>query len=148
MSGYYLWVSRPAKAAWDMQIKLLQQRDESKYFRQRNAHLNVTVPHLLSLLLDEEHQPELEEGVCLLVRALTGQLLVVGLVVAGPPLDHVDPRHLVPPHPPRHRDAPHHHHYHQCQQCPPHFVHTLDNVPCQSHTIYIFWVTFHDILAM
>ena len=93
-----------------MQIKLLQQRDEPVNLRQRNAPIISPVSHLLSLLLDEEHQPELEEGVGLLVRALAGQLLVIGLVVAGPPLDHVHPRHLVPPHPPRHRDAPHRYH--------------------------------------
>ena len=49
--------------------------------------------HLLSLLLDEEHQLQPEEGDGLVVGALTGELLVEWRVVAGLSLDHLDPGH-------------------------------------------------------
>ena len=56
-----------------------------------------TAPHLLALLLDEEHQPEVEKGVGVLSCALAGELLGVRYIVAGLPLDHVQPGWLIHP---------------------------------------------------
>ena len=63
-----------------------------------------TVSHLLSLLLDEEAEPEVEEGVGVLSCALTGELLGVRYIVAGLPLDHVQPGWLVHPRHQREQD--------------------------------------------
>ena len=57
----------------------------------------VSSSHLLALLLDEEHEPEVEEGVGVLSCALTGELLGVRYIVAGLLLDHVQPGWLVHP---------------------------------------------------
>ena len=54
-------------------------------------------PHLLSLLLDEEHQLEAEEGVGILSSTLTGQLLGEWDKVASLTLDHVHSWWLVHP---------------------------------------------------
>ena len=104
--------------------------------RRASQHLMLLRSHLLPLLLDEEHEPELEEGVGLLVGALAGELLVVGLVVAGPPLDHVDPGHGEPAQPGLcHPGA---HHQQQSQHCP-HVAHTLNHLKSES-----VMVTLHD----
>ena len=51
----------------------------------------------MALLLDEEHQPEVEKGVGVLSCALTGELLGVRYIVAGLMLDHIQPGWLVHP---------------------------------------------------
>ena len=64
----------------------------------------TSASHLLALLLDEEHQPEVEEGVGVLSCALAGELLGVRYIVAGLLLDHVQPGWLVHPRHQREQD--------------------------------------------
>ena len=56
----------------------------------------------MTLLFDEEHEPELEEGVGLVVGAVTRELFVVRSVEAGLSLNHLYSGYRICP-PARHR---------------------------------------------